>query len=230
MFGWFRRPSRQEQERARCALLARTGRRIEGLVTEVQAHTVFYQYEIRGVSYQAAQDFALLEGIIHEGMEELSGPVTVQYENKNPANSCLELEIQRGEKQEKKTMMKTIQNAVLALALVGAILVAPAQAANKPKTVIHVINVKFKADAKPADIDKAIEGIYSIVGKNKGVKNVWLKPIKVQGGAAKFTHCLVMEFESEAALKAYSGSPEQLEWYKLWEPVRELSNTHDVTN
>jgi hypothetical protein len=127
-------------------------------------------------------------------------------------------------------MMNMLKNAAMALALAGVLMTAPAVAANKPKTVIHVINVKFKADASPAAIEKAIEGIYTIVGKNKGVKNVWLKPIKVQGGAAKFTHCLVMEFESEAALKAYSGSPEQLEWYKLWEPVRELSNTHDVTN
>jgi hypothetical protein len=126
--------------------------------------------------------------------------------------------------------MKALQKMMMGLALAGFLMTAPAEAANKPKTVIHVINVKFKADASPAQIQTAIDGIYTIVGKNKGVKNVWLKPITVQGGAAKFTHCLVMEFESEAALKAYAGSPEQKEWYKLWEPVRDLSNTHDVTN
>jgi hypothetical protein len=233
MLGWFRRSSPEEMERARCAQLARTGRRVEGLVTEVRAGTVFYQYEIRSVCYQAAQDLQLLGGA-PPWDDEWSGPVTVQYDNQNPANSRVVLEEKRApnsiENQEKKTMMKTIQKAVVALALVGALLTVPAVAANKPKTVIHVINVKFKADAKPADVEKAIEGIYSIVGKNKGVKNVWLKPIKVQGGAAKFTHCLVMEFESEKALADYAGSPEQLAWYKLWEPVRELSNTHDVTN
>lgn len=126
--------------------------------------------------------------------------------------------------------VKAIKKVALAMALVGALSTAPAMAAEKPKTVIHVINVKFKDDASPASIQAAIDGIYSIVGKNKGVKNVWLKPIKVQGGAAKFTHCLVMEFTSEKALSDYSGSPEQVAWYKLWEPVRELSNTHDVTN
>lgn len=126
--------------------------------------------------------------------------------------------------------MKIIQKAMMGLALAGMLMTAPAVAANKPKTVIHVINVKFKPEASPAQIQAAIDGIYTIVGKNKGVRNVWLKPIKVQGGAAKFTHCLVMEFESEKALEAYAGSPEQKEWYKLWEVVRELSNTHDVTN
>jgi hypothetical protein len=39
-----------------------------------------------------------------------------------------------------------------------------------------------------------------------------------------------MEFESVEALKKYKDSPEQLEWYKLWLPVRELSNTSDVSN
>jgi hypothetical protein len=127
-------------------------------------------------------------------------------------------------------MLNAIRKGWIGLVLAGALLTAPAVAANKPSTVIHVINVKFKKEATPAQIQAAIDGIYTIVGKNKGVKNVWLKPIKVQGGAAQFTHCLVMEFESEAALKAYSGSPEQTAWYKLWEPVRDLSNTHDVTN
>jgi hypothetical protein len=127
-------------------------------------------------------------------------------------------------------MLKNMMRRSLVAMVVALGLSVGSMAAGKPTSVIHVINVKFKADAKPEDVQKAIDGIYTVVGKNKGVKNVWLKPIKVQGGAAKFTHCLVMEFVSEAALKAYSGSPEQQEWYKLWEPVRELSNTHDVTN
>jgi uncharacterized protein (DUF1330 family) len=103
-------------------------------------------------------------------------------------------------------------------------------AVERPKSVIHVINVKFKPTASKADIDQAIAAIETVAGKYKGIKRVWLRPIKVQGGESKFTHCLVMEFESEEALKNYTDSPEQKEWYKLWLPVRELSNTHDVTN
>jgi antibiotic biosynthesis monooxygenase (ABM) superfamily enzyme len=114
--------------------------------------------------------------------------------------------------------------------LAAALMTGSAMAANKPKTVIHVINVKFKPDASKADIDKAIAAIETVAGKYKGIKNVWLNPITVQGGASKFTHCLVMEFESVDALKKYTDSPEQKEWYKVWIPVRELSNTHDVTN
>jgi uncharacterized protein (DUF1330 family) len=123
-------------------------------------------------------------------------------------------------------MLNLIRN----LFLVTAMLSLAAFAVERPKSVIHVINVKFKPTASKADIDQAIAAIETVAGKYKGIKRVWLRPIKVQGGESKFTHCLVMEFESEEALKNYTDSPEQKEWYKLWLPVRELSNTHDVTN
>ncbi len=230
MFGWFRKPSPEEKEIARCAALQENGRRVEGYLLDIEDQTVFYRYEVRGVTYQTAQDFRLMKCALPEDRSGLLGPVTVQYATANPANSMVVLQEKSGTKEEKSMILNAIKKSLVAMALAGALLTAPAVAANKPKTVIHVINVKFKADASPASIQQAIDGIYSIVGKYKGVKNVWLKPIKVQGGAAKFTHCLVMEFESEASLAAYTGSPEQKEWYKLWEAVRELSNTHDVTN
>ncbi len=121
--------------------------------------------------------------------------------------------------------MKLFCSLALAAALLVPVVAAPPAA---PKSVVHVINVKFKADASKAAIDDAI----AYIGKMNypGLKNVWLKPIKVQGGDAGFTHCIVMEFESEDALKKYAGSDAQKEWYKKWIPVRELSNTHDVTN
>ncbi|MFN8684605.1 MAG: Dabb family protein [Acidobacteriota bacterium] len=127
-------------------------------------------------------------------------------------------------------MLNPMRKLMATTVLAATLLAGGAVAAERPKTVIHVINVKFKADAAKADIDKAIAAIDTVAGKYKGIKRVWLNPITVQGGASKFTHCLVMEFESVEALKKYTDSPEQKEWYKLWIPVRELSNTHDVTN
>jgi len=121
--------------------------------------------------------------------------------------------------------MKLIGTLALAAALMTPAVAAPPAT---PKTVVHVINVKFKPDASKAAIDEAIMAVSKM--NYPGLKNVWLKPIKVQGGDAGFTHCIVMEFESEEALKKYAGSDAQKEWYKKWIPVRELSNTHDVTN
>jgi uncharacterized protein (DUF1330 family) len=101
-----------------------------------------------------------------------------------------------------------------------------------PKTVMHVINVKFKADAPKAKVDNAIASIRDMATQfpDAGILRVWIQPIQVQGGTSKFTHCLVMEFKDAAALKAYTGSAAQKWWYEQWLPVRELSNTHDVSN
>lgn len=123
-----------------------------------------------------------------------------------------------------------MQKLLIAATMLATLIVGQAFAAKKPTTVIHVINVKFKEDAKKEDVAKAIASIETVAGKYKGIKNVWLNPILVQGGPSKFTHVLVMEFESVESLKKYIDSPEQKEWYKVWLPVRELSNTSDVTN
>lgn len=116
----------------------------------------------------------------------------------------------------------------ISFVLLAALLIPASAEPNKPKSVVHVINVRFKPEASKDDVQKAIDA----VGKMNyaGLKNVWLRPIKVQGGDSRFTHVIVMEFESEDALKKYSGSDAQKEWYKFWIPVRDLSNTHDVTN
>jgi hypothetical protein len=235
MFNLFRRATPEEKERARCNALARMSpdkcRGIEGQVIDFNETTLFFSYEVRGVIYNASQDLSVYPGAVPQDPGCLLGPVTVRYSTLNPANSLIVASDWSGFRGEKSVILNTIRKAAMALVLVGALLGGQAAfAAAKPKSVIHVINVKFKADAKKADIDAAIAGIETIAGKYKGIKNVWLRPIKVQGGAGGFTHCLVMEFESEDALKKYTGSPEQLAWYKLWEPVRELSNTHDVTN
>lgn len=125
-------------------------------------------------------------------------------------------------------MNKLLRN----LTLLTAALALSLSAVEMPKSVIHIINVKFKADASKAAIDGAIASIGEMATKypNAGISRVWLKPILVQGGESKFTHVLVMEFKDEAALKAYKDSEAQKWWYTKWIPVRGLSNTHDVSN
>src|SRR5205809_53223 len=84
-----------------------------------------------------------------------------------------------------------------------------ASAQSTPKSVIHVVTVKFKADATPAQIKAALDGVVALPTKYKGITHVWVRSIKVQGDK---THALVMEFADEAALKNYTDSPAQKEW------------------
>lgn len=98
-----------------------------------------------------------------------------------------------------------------------------------PKTVIHVISVKWKADATPAQIDKAIKGAEALPSEYPGITHVWTKPIKKQLPEG-YGHVIVMEFASEDALKKYADSPAQKKWYELYMPIREESRTSDITN
>jgi hypothetical protein len=102
-----------------------------------------------------------------------------------------------------------------------------AQTETTPKTVIHVVTVKWKADATPKQIQAALDGVKAMAAAYKGITRVWIKSIKVQGDKA---NAFVMEFADEAALKVYADSPAQKEWYKIYIPIREESTTFDITN
>ena len=112
---------------------------------------------------------------------------------------------------------------IVALACAALLFAAPA----KPKTVVHVIAVQWKADASPAQIEKAIKAVETM--NYPGLKNVWTRPIKMQLPEGYKT-IFVMEFASEQALKEYADSPAQKAWYEVYMPVREESRTSDITN
>ncbi len=101
------------------------------------------------------------------------------------------------------------------------------RAETAPKTVIHVVTVKWKEGTTPEQIQAALDGVKALPQSFKGITRVWTRSIKVQGGAA---NAFVMEFSSEQALKDYSGSDAQKAWYKTYIPIRERSTTFDITN
>ncbi|HWL14540.1 MAG TPA: Dabb family protein [Opitutus sp.] len=106
--------------------------------------------------------------------------------------------------------------------------VSLAQAAESaPKSVIHVVTVSWKAGTTPEQVQAALDGVQALPSKFKGITRVWTRTIKAQGGKA---NAIVMEFASEAALKEYSGSDAQKEWYKVYTPIRDSSTTFDISN
>jgi hypothetical protein len=113
--------------------------------------------------------------------------------------------------------------------LIAALLTACLAAAQSPTTVLHVINVKWKADATPEQIKAAVDAVHQLPAKFPGIKHVWTKNLKYQAQEG-YKQAIVMEFESEAALKKYDGSAAQKWWYELYMPIREESHTHDITN
>jgi hypothetical protein len=114
---------------------------------------------------------------------------------------------------------------IAAMALLTASMVFAAEA---PKTVIHVVTIKWKPEATKEQKAKAIGGVEAAAKLYPGIKRVWLRSIKVQG--AGYESAVVMEFESEKSLKEYADSPAQKAFYAVYMPVRGESTTHDITN
>jgi len=98
----------------------------------------------------------------------------------------------------------------------------------QPKSVIHVVTGKWKSDSTPEQQQKALNGVKEMAGKIPGIKNIWIKPTKVQPGDYNFA--FVIEFESEAAHQAYGSNPEHEKWAEYYLSVREESRNNVITN
>ena len=118
---------------------------------------------------------------------------------------------------------------IFAVAIAAVLLTANvAAAAEKPKSVIHVVTIKWKDGTTEEQQKKALDAFVTASDATKGVTRVWTRAIKVQGQG--YTHAVVMEFASEQALKDYADSPAQKKLYEVYLPVRGQSTTHDITN
>lgn len=98
----------------------------------------------------------------------------------------------------------------------------------QPKSVIHLVIIKWKADVPDAEKQKVIDGVKEMAGKIPGIKNVWLKADRIQ--PRDFGTAFVIEFENRAAADAYAESPIHNAWADHYLPLREESRSIQVTN
>jgi stress responsive alpha/beta barrel protein len=124
--------------------------------------------------------------------------------------------------------MRNIVIVLAAAAIFAAGLLVGANTFNAPSTVLHVITVQWKAESTPEQQNAAIEGVRKMASQVPGIKNVWLKKLKVQ--PANFNAVFAMEFESKQAFDAYANHPAHKDWEKVYLPAREESQTQDISN
>jgi len=98
----------------------------------------------------------------------------------------------------------------------------------QPKTVLHVVVYKFKADVSNYERDKAINGIKEMAGKIPGIKNIWLKTERNQ--IRDFSGVYAIEFTSPEAAADYAESPIHEAWSKTWQEKRENSLSFQISN
>jgi hypothetical protein len=97
-----------------------------------------------------------------------------------------------------------------------------------PKSVIHHVTLKWKEGTTDADKQKALDGLKEIVSTTEGAKNIWMRSIKIQ--PREYSQTFVVEFESEAALKAYAEHPKKKEWDDFYYGIRETSLNSVTSN
>jgi heme-degrading monooxygenase HmoA len=126
--------------------------------------------------------------------------------------------------------MNSISHKILLLCAIATVfalgVVAGQNKFGQPKSVLHVITVQWKADSTAEQRQAAIDGVKSMASQIPGITNVWLKTQKAQGK----DNVIVMEFKDQAAFDAYTAHPAHKKWEEIYLPIREQSQTHDITN
>lgn len=128
-------------------------------------------------------------------------------------------------------MKRAIFCGVVVAGLAGAFLAGVAVGQQKygtPKTVLHVVTGKWKAEATDEQKKAALDGLRTMAGQVPGIKNVWLKPDRIQ--PRDYNYAFALEFESRAAADAYAEHPAHEDWYKVYMPIRAESRSQQLTN
>jgi len=106
---------------------------------------------------------------------------------------------------------------ILSCALLLAGVVTGAEAAGKLK---HVVCFKFKATAKPEDIQKVEEAFKQLKDKVPQVASLeWGTNVSPEQRNKGFTHCFLLSFKTDKDRDAYLEHPEHKAFGKIVGPV-----------
>ena len=97
-----------------------------------------------------------------------------------------------------------------------------------PKTIIHVSVIKWKDGVAAADKKRVLDGVKEMAAKIPGMKNVWIKAIRVQPEG--YTDAFAIEFENQAAADRYAKDPVHDVWTQELVKLREATLSPQITN
>lgn len=117
---------------------------------------------------------------------------------------------------------------LLALALFAGGYVAGQSRLGEPKTIIHVVEIKWNPGVSDAEKQRVLYGVKQVAQKIPGVKNVWLTADRLE--PRDFNAAFAIEFQNRAAADAYAESPAHDAWDKEYVLLRQASVSIQVTN
>ena len=97
-----------------------------------------------------------------------------------------------------------------------------------PKTIIHVSVIQWKEGVSAADKKQVLDGVKEMAAKIPGIKNVWIKALRVQPEG--YHDAFVIEFENQAAADRYAKDPVHDAWTEAFTKIREASLSPQITN
>jgi len=123
---------------------------------------------------------------------------------------------------------KTMAGIAALVALFGAGYLMGARAFEKPKSIIHLVIVKWSPESTPEQRQAAIDGVEKMAAEIPGIKRIWLKTVRVQ--PRDFNNVFAIEFEDQAAADRYAKHPVHEAWSKSYLAIRAESRSEQVTN
>jgi len=125
-------------------------------------------------------------------------------------------------------IVKATLSVAVALGLFGAGVLAGKNTFHQPNTIIHLVTVQWTDDSTPAQQEAAVDGVKTMAAEIPGIKNIWIKPIRVQ--PREYNAVFAIEFENKAAADAYADHPAHKTWEKIYQPIHKESRSQEVTN
>ncbi len=98
----------------------------------------------------------------------------------------------------------------------------------QPKTILAISLIKFASDVSDAEGQRVIDGIPKMAAQIPGIKNIWLKPARME--PRDFDAAFVIEFVDRAAADRYAESPIHDAWSKQLQQIRLTSISPQITN
>ena len=123
---------------------------------------------------------------------------------------------------------KSVAVALLAVALFAGGYVAGQNRFGQPKTIIHVVEIKWLPGVTDDQKMHVLEGVKAVAARVPGVMNVWLKADRLE--PRDFNSAFAIEFRDRAAADAYAESSLHDSWDKQYVPLRGASVSIQVTN
>ena len=98
----------------------------------------------------------------------------------------------------------------------------------QPKTIIHVVEIKWNPGVSAADKQRVLAGVKEMAAKIPGIKNVWLQADRLE--PRDFNAAYAIEFQSRDAADAYAESKLHEAWDAAYVPLRYASVSIQITN